>query len=119
MTRLTHALAALYALTALGMLRCALTSWQHNAPHYAAFFAGTAVLLAVAIVHHAHQHDELRAARIHLERYARPPGPHAAAIADEIALSWCALNEACCLRQWETAGREHDPDRCTRKDQTT
>ncbi|MFH9013994.1 hypothetical protein ACH4C6_21765 [Streptomyces sp. NPDC017943] len=53
------------------------------------------------------------------EHDARPPGPHA--IADEIALGWQELAEACCLRSWESGGRddEHDPATCTRKDQTT
>lgn len=62
----------------------------------------------------ADHHAALRA-----ERAARPPRPHNAALADEITLGWHALNEACCLRQWETAGAEHDPEHCTRKDQTT
>jgi hypothetical protein len=62
---------------------------------------------------------EDRRAALRAERAARPPGPHPAAIHDEITLAWHALGHACCLRQWETAGREHDPDRCTRKDQTT
>lgn len=65
------------------------------------------------------RYDTARRTAVHAERAARPPGPHAAAIADEITLAWHALGQACCLRQWETAGREHDPDRCTRKDQTT
>ncbi|NEE12013.1 hypothetical protein G3M58_36845 [Streptomyces sp. SID7499] len=120
MTRhLTHALAGLYALAAVVLLRCAMVSHSHGSWPYTLFFAGAAVLFAVAIGHHAYHRDELRAALLRLERAARPPGPHPAAVQDEITLAWHALGEACCLRQWETAGREHDPDRCARKDQTT
>ncbi|MEV5659821.1 hypothetical protein [Streptomyces flaveolus] len=50
------------------------------------------------------------------EQAARPPGPHAAAVADEIALGWQQLLEACCLRGWDSAGAEHDTTTCTRKD---
>ncbi|MEU7381527.1 hypothetical protein AB0A91_16295 [Streptomyces sp. NPDC042207] len=53
------------------------------------------------------------------ERAARPPGPHAAAVADEITLGLQALAEACCLPAALTAGADHDPDHCTRKDTTT
>lgn len=59
----------------------------------------------------------VRLARI-AEAAARPPVPHPAAVADEIALGWQQLLEACCLRGWESAGAEHDPSTCTRKDQT-
>lgn len=60
----------------------------------------------------------VRLARI-AEAAARPPGPHPAAVADEIAIGWHALDESCCLRSWDSAGAEHDPAHCTRKDQTT
>lgn len=62
-----------------------------------------------------------RRAAVLAERAARPSGPHPAAVADEIALGWQALNEACCLRNWEAGEHrdEHDPATCTRKDQTT
>lgn len=60
-----------------------------------------------------------RRAAVLAERAARPPGPHTAAIADEIALGLHALAHSCCLPAALTAGAEHDPDRCTRKDQTT
>lgn len=65
------------------------------------------------------RYDATRRTAVLAERAARPPGPHPAAVQDEITLAWHALGEACCLRQWETAGAEHDTDRCTRKDQTT
>ncbi|MGW0012445.1 hypothetical protein ACWDVX_22215 [Streptomyces tendae] len=52
------------------------------------------------------------------ERVARPPGPHPAAVADELALALAALATSCCLTAAVTAGAEHDPAHCTRKDQT-
>ena len=67
------------------------------------------------------RYDTARRNAVFAERAARPRGPHAAAIADEIALARQALAEPCCLRWRDTFGAEHDtdPDRCTRKDQTT
>ena len=122
MTRhLTHALAGLYAVTAFVLLRCAMVSHTNGSWPYALFFAGAAVLLAVAIGHHAYHRDELRAARAQLEAASRPADPQPTAHADEIALGWEALAEACCLRWWEAGEHrdEHDPATCTRKDQTT
>ncbi|MYS44093.1 hypothetical protein GTY23_23240 [Streptomyces sp. SID5998] len=54
-----------------------------------------------------------------LERAVRPAGPHAPAIADEMARAWLALDDACCLTAWTSGGIQHDTDHCTRKDQTT
>ncbi|MFC9949224.1 hypothetical protein ACFVIN_01425 [Streptomyces prasinus] len=118
--RLTHALAVLYGLVALGLIHFAVVSWQNGAWPHAAFLAGASLLLATAVVHHSWQRDELRAAHAQLERAARPPELHPA-VADEIALAWQALEEACCLRHWESGERDdvHDPATCPRKDQTT
>jgi hypothetical protein len=118
MNRLTHALACLYALTAVGLLRCALVNHQRGDVVHTLFFAGAAVLLATAIVHHSYQRDELRFARAQLEGAARPPDiPRA--LRDDIALGWNDLESACCLRAWESHGADHEPTTCTRKDQTT
>jgi hypothetical protein len=115
----TNALAGLYALVAVVLLRCAMVSHTNGSWPHTLFFAGAAVLFATAIAHHAYHRDELRAAQARLETAARPPGPRPTAVADEIALGWQALNETCCLRSWESAGADHDRARCTRKDQTT
>ena len=52
------------------------------------------------------------------ERAARPPGPHPLAVADQLAIGLHCLATACCERWWTSAGAEHDPAHCTRKDQT-
>lgn len=116
MTRhLTHALACLYALAAVGMLRCALVSHGHGDVPHTLFFAGAAVLLAVAIGHHAYHRDELRAALVRLERASRPPDARTPAedAAVAVAMAWC------CDTWFLTAGTDHDRATCTRKDQTT
>ncbi|MFF9129144.1 hypothetical protein [Streptomyces sp. NPDC014806] len=112
--RLLSALAALYAFTAIGLLNCALTSWQHGASAFAAFFAGAAVLLATAIAHHGYHRDQLRDAHARISRAERPcaPLPFALAVEDRIAIELAA---ACCERWWTSLGAEHD---CTRKDQS-
>lgn len=116
MTRLTHALACLYALVACGLVRCAMVSHQHGSVPYTLFFVGAAVLLSTAIVHHAYHRDELRFALARLEAASRPPGPPRPAIDGVVAV---ALAAACCETWWASAGDEHDPEHCTRKDSTT
>ncbi|PNG17597.1 hypothetical protein [Streptomyces cahuitamycinicus] len=116
MTRqLTNALAGLYALLTVCMLRCALISYEHGSLPYTAFFSGVAVALATAIAHHAYLRDELRAAHVQLERAARPPRQRTSL---EDGVVRVALAAACCERWWTSAGAEHDPDHCTRKDTT-
>ncbi|MFE0329046.1 hypothetical protein ACFW08_20135 [Streptomyces sp. NPDC058960] len=119
MNHTTRALCALYVAAASLLLVAAATAATRDQDAWAAAFGTTAVLLAAAFATQMHLAEQLRNTRIDLEHATRPPGPSAAAIADEITLAWHALGQACCLRQWETSGREHDPDHCTRKDQTT
>ncbi|MFF7313367.1 hypothetical protein [Streptomyces sp. NPDC008137] len=117
MTRhLTHALAVLYGLTAVVLLRCAMVSHRNDSWPYTLFFTGAAVLLVTAIAHHAYHRDELRAAHVRLERAARPPNQRPGLEDGVIAV---ALAAACCERWWTSAGAEHEPATCTRKDQTT
>jgi hypothetical protein len=112
----TNALAGLYALVAVVLLRCAMVSHSHGSWPYTLFFAGAAVLFAVAIGHHAYHRGELRAAQARLERATRPPDQRTSLEDGVVAV---ALAAACCERWWTSAGAEHDPDHCTRKDQTT
>jgi hypothetical protein len=114
--RLTNALAGLYSLVGCGQIGCAMVSLRNDAPHYAAFFLGTAVALATAVVHHSFQRDELRYAHAQLdraERAARPPTSAADAVVAVAMAGWC------CDAWAATAGADHDPATCTRKDQTT
>lgn len=112
--RLTHALAALYSVVALGLVHCAVASWQNASWPYAAFFLGAAICLTLAIVHHSYQRDEIRYAHARLsalERAARPPADTSDGV---VAV---ALAGACCEMWWTSAGAEHE-HQCTRKDQT-
>jgi hypothetical protein len=113
---LTNALAGLYALVAVVLLRCAMVSHSHGSWPYTLFFAGAAVLFAVAIGHHAYHRDELRAALVRLDRATRPPDRPRSAIDGVVAV---AMAGWCCDAWAATAGADHDHDRCTRKDQTT
>ncbi|WP_151480646.1 hypothetical protein [Streptomyces albicerus] len=112
--RFTHALAALYALIACVLLRCAVVSYQHEALHYAAFFAAAAVAFATAIAHHSYLRDELRFAHAQLDAATRPRAatPVEDGVQAVFAAGWCCDGWAA------TAGAEHDPEHCTRKDQT-
>ncbi|MFJ8144662.1 hypothetical protein ACIQ6R_06255 [Streptomyces sp. NPDC096048] len=57
-----------------------------------------------------------RVAAERAERAARPPAQH---IGLEDGVVAVALAAACCERWWTSAGAEHEPTTCTRKDQTT
>ena len=108
MIRILHALAALY-LAAIGVLiYCAHTSHDNGSQLYTALFLGLAVLFGCATGAHAFLSDELRHTQVRLERATRPPVLHPA-VADEIALGWQDLAEACCLRWWESKEQEHEP----------
>ncbi|MER8219722.1 hypothetical protein ABTZ58_03810 [Streptomyces sp. NPDC094143] len=50
------------------------------------------------------------------ERAARPPHQRPGLEDGVVAV---ALAGACCERWWTSAGTEHEPTTCTRKDQTT
>ncbi|MDT0472982.1 hypothetical protein RM863_12695 [Streptomyces sp. DSM 41014] len=116
MTRhLTHALAALYTLLAVCLLRCAIVSQQNGRWDYSLFFSAVAAALGTATVHHAYHRAEVRAARAALERAARPI-PDGRPLVDEVVA--VALAAACCERWWTSAGATHDPDHCTRRDQS-
>ncbi|WP_432184877.1 hypothetical protein [Streptomyces tendae] len=56
----------------------------------------------------------VRLARI-AEAAARPPDQRASLEDGVVAV---ALAAACCERWWTSAGADHDPATCTRKDQT-
>jgi hypothetical protein len=112
----TNALAGLYALVAVVLLRCAMVSHTNGSWPYTLFFAGAAVLFATAIAHHAYLRDELRATQVQLERATRPPRQRTSLEDGVVAV---ALAAACCERWWTSAGAEHEPTTCTRKDQTT
>jgi hypothetical protein len=92
-------------------------SRHHGHPGYAALFAGMAALFLAAIVHHAYHREELRNLTARLERTARPPGSGPAAAEDGVDIFVAAtLAAACCETWWTSAGAEHDPKHCTRKD---
>ncbi|MFJ5259115.1 hypothetical protein ACIQAC_01390 [Streptomyces sp. NPDC088387] len=109
MRRATHTLWVLYAALAVGLFGCALMS--HQAHHWpgVAFFAAAAIGAALAIVHTSWLLDEHRHVLARLDARTRRQ--------DDTVRD--ALNAACCEPWWASAGAEHDPVTCTRKDQTT
>ncbi|MFH9816168.1 hypothetical protein [Streptomyces sp. NPDC017230] len=109
--RLLHALAAMYAIVAVGLAHTAVVSWQHSSWPHAAFFLGASILLATAVVHHSFQRDEIRGLRRHLARAVRPEPPQPAidAVVAVAMAGWC------CDAWAATAGTAHDPATCTRK----
>lgn len=116
MRRATHCMWLLYTALAVGLLGCALLAHQaHNAPG-TAFFAAAAVCFALAIAHTAWLLDEYRHL---LNRYDADNRALARRNAHDDAVHIALATASCCETSWATAGTEHDPEHCTRKDQTT
>lgn len=111
MRRTSHTMSVLYGTLSVGLLRCALVSYQAQAWGYTAFFAAASIGAALAIVHVSWLHDEHRAILVELDRVQRP-------ITTRQDQQVAALVAPCCEVWWATAGAEHDPEHCTRKDQT-
>ncbi|MFE3169307.1 hypothetical protein [Streptomyces sp. NPDC059224] len=109
MSRITTVLACCYMAAAGVLLHFGGTARNAGRYGYAAVFGVMAVLFVAAAVHHAYHREELRDALARLEHTARPttaPPPAA------------PPGPGCCETWWATAGAEHDPKHCTRKDQT-
>lgn len=127
MRRGTHALWVLYGGLALGLLAAALTASQHDQPVGTAFFAAAAIGAVLPIVHTSWLLDEYRhllaradADNRALARYeAQDPTTRPRLTTRQDITVQQILGEECCETWWATAGTEHDPEHCTRKDQTT
>lgn len=100
---------------------CAVQSYAHDAPVYAGVFAaGSALAITGALqgfsLEDAHG-DLVQAREETAGAQARADAWAAAAaqcpIACEITLGWAALDAACCLTAWHTAGQQHDTTGCT------
>ncbi|MEU6229961.1 hypothetical protein [Streptomyces sp. NPDC047042] len=115
MRRTTHVIDVLYALLALGLLRCALATYQAGAWGYSLFYGAAAMGAALAIVHTSWLLDEYRNV---LARLDQPATPTRITTRQDATVAQ-ALAAACCEVWWSTAGTQHDPQHCTRKDQTT
>ncbi|MEU6496422.1 hypothetical protein ABZ890_39600 [Streptomyces sp. NPDC046984] len=115
MTRMnTTGLAVAGLITATAAMICAAVI--HRSDPWVIAYAAVSVICALAVVQAVHMRDELRAALVRLERATRPPGP--APVVNRAALHKLAeqVGVDCCDRWWSTAGAEHDPQHCTKKD---
>lgn len=115
MNRLTHLLAGAYAAACLVLLGQAVYANRRGDTAAEITLSCCAILFGCAIAHHTWHADELRAAQVRLELRSRPPDQRPA-VDGVVAV---ALAAACCERWWTSAGTDHDPENCTRKDQTT
>lgn len=113
MRRITYTLGTLYAILAIGLFRCALISYQARSVGYTCFFAAASIGAALAIVHVSWLRDEYRALLVQLDRTRHPI--RITTVQDEQVAE---LRADCCELWWATAGADHDPATCTRKDQT-
>lgn len=119
MNRPTTILCGLYSSHAVLLGHYATNSARNDAPWHTVGLVTVSALLVVAAVREYVAADERRAAAARAERAARPPDAIPRALRDDIALGWNDLTSACCLTAWASHGTDHDPDTCTRKDQTT
>lgn len=115
MRRPTQALWLLYGALAVGLLGCALVSYQAEQMGYVMLFTAGAVTAALAIVHTSWLLDEYRSVLEELDR-ARPPQRPRRLVTRQDTAVQKILAADCCEVWWSTAGTEHDPEHCTRKD---
>lgn len=115
MRRATHALWVLYTALAVGLLGATLNAYQTQQWPGVVFFAAAAIGSAMAITHTSWLLDEYRRVLALLDQPARPAR---LTTRQDIQVAQ-ALEAACCEVWWSTAGAEHCPVHCTRKDQTT
>ena len=104
-----------HAAASLLLTYCALTSNKAGAPQWALLLGCCALLPAAAILSTSWHRARLRLALIQLEHASRPRDVTSPTVTDA---DWDELARTCCLRGWESRGHDHDPEHCTRKDQT-
>lgn len=115
MRRGTHVLWILYGGLALGLLAAGATAARNHQPAGAAFFTAAAIGCALAIVHTSWLLEEVGHV---LDRLHQATGRPALTTRQDVEVRKILAAE-CCETWWATAGAEHDPEHCTRKDQTT
>jgi hypothetical protein len=107
----TVTLVVLEATASVVLVYCAVTSHQNGSEAYTVVLGSLAVLFALSLTHTSYLSDELRAALVRLERASRP-APVLTPATDAVV----AVAGWCCDTAVLTAGADHDPDTCTRKD---
>jgi hypothetical protein len=114
--RISQALYVAYGAQFCWLAVCAVYAAYHHAPWACGAFALGSALVVVAFMREGSLEDALRREAVRAEEEARP-APAAQDLSDDVIT--VALAAACCERWWTSAGAEHDPTHCTRKDQTT
>lgn len=92
MRHLTNTLTLLYGAAGLILVGAANNAEDRHATGWSLLLLACACLFGIAVLHHAHQRDELHAALRQLERAARPPDQPA----------------DCCDLWWTSMGSRHE-----------
>jgi hypothetical protein len=109
MSRLSHALWYLYLLAVLFLARCSINSVRSGDLWYAAGLTAAAALVGIALIRECLAEDERHVA----DRTGRPALPRRIPGAELTVAA--ALAAACCETWWASAGADHDPATCTRR----
>jgi hypothetical protein len=109
MSRLAHALWYLYLLAIVFLFRCSIDSVRSGDLWHAAGLTAAAALVGIALIRECLADDERHAAG----RTGRPPLPRRTPGAELTVAA--ALAAACCETWWASAGADHDPATCTRR----
>lgn len=116
MRRITRALYLAYGALFCWLAVTAVYAAYHQALWACGAFVLSSGLAIVAFMREGSLEDALRREAVRAEEEARPAAAAEDLSDDVVAV---ALAAACCERWWTSAGAEHDPTHCTRKDQTT
>ncbi|MFJ8804214.1 hypothetical protein [Streptomyces sp. NPDC102487] len=106
-------LCVLDAAASLVLVHCAVISHENGSTAYTVILGSLAVLFAVSLAHTSYLADRLRNAEVRLEAASRP-APMFSPLSDSTVRA--AMAGWCCDTAVLTAGADHDPVTCTRKD---
>lgn len=115
MSHLSRGLYVAYGALLLWLGYCAVLSARNGSPWSCVAFVAGAGLAVTAAIREGDLEDALRREAVLAERAAHPhPSQRAEDAIDETAA--VALAAACCETWWTSAGADHEPTTCTRKD---
>jgi len=114
MTRLARVVCMIYGAASLFLAYATVQQALHGALWAVAALSACSVVPLIGLVRETEHADAMAKARVFGDR---PPLPRRIPGAEGVIA--VAMAAACCEVWWSTAGAEHDPATCTRKDSTT
>jgi hypothetical protein len=116
MTRFARVVCMIYGAAALFLAYATVEQALYGEVWAVAALAVCSLVPLIGLVREVANSDAVANARDLVDSVARPPLPRRTPGAEGVVA--VAMAAACCEVWWSTAGAEHDPATCTRKDST-